>query len=288
MDLHTVYHNFTLQKHNIANIDATLQLLGSSVLVSLSGALRIHLASLLLQADSNFFTIIAGFLIIYSVYTLDRTLDSEEDKINRTELNDSNKYLGLTVAVVSFLIGSVLLAKEGMLIFALIPFVTGYLYSKGIQIGKYSFRLKGGLGVKNIVVCLTWGIFIVGLTGCKRFIPVAFIFLFYGLKVFINSIIDDFKDIKGDIVAGVQTLPIYLGEQKTCNLLVGLHIISHIVLLISIITDMIAFEPVILFVSFVCGLICIQKYTKTENYSKIGLALFKDLESSITFGMLMI
>jgi len=288
MDLHTVYHNFTLQKYNISNIDATLQLLGSSILVSISGALRIHLASLLLQVDSNFFTIIAAFFIIYSVYTLDRTLASAEDNINRTELNGSNKDLGLTVVVVAFLIGGILLAKEGMLIFALIPLVTGYLYSKGIQLGRYSFRLKGGLGVKNIVVCLTWGIFIVGLTGCKHFIPVAIIFLLYGVKVFINSIIDDFKDIKGDIVAGVQTLPIYLGEQKTCNLLIILHIIYHMVLLVSIIANVISFEPLILFVSFVCGLICIQKYTKTENYSKLGLALFKDLESSITLGILMI
>ncbi len=288
MDLYTIYHRFTLQKYNISNIDATLQLLGSSVLVSISGALRIYLASLLLKVDSNFSTIVAGFLIIYSVYTLDRTLDSAEDKINRTELNGSNKDLGLTVAVVSFLVGSILLAKEGMLIFAFIPFVTGYLYSKGIQLGRYSFRLKGGFGVKNIVVCLAWGIFIVGLTGCKCSISVALIFLFYCVKVFINSVIDDFKDIKGDIVAGVQTLPIYLGEQKTCNLLVGFHLITHMILLISIITNVIAFEPVILFVSFLCGLICIQNYTKTENYSKTGLALFKDLESSITLVMLII
>jgi 4-hydroxybenzoate polyprenyltransferase len=175
-----------------------------------------------------------------------------------------------------------------MLIFAIIPFATGYLYSKGVKLGRYSFRLKGGLGVKNIVVCLTWGIFIVGLTGCKHFIPVALIFLLYGAKVFINSIIDDFKDIEGDMVAGVRTLPIYFGEQRTCNFLVGIHVITHIILLFSIIANEIAFEPVILFVSFICGLICILNYTKTESYSKTGLALFKDLESSITLGILLL
>jgi hypothetical protein len=112
MDSYTVFHNFTLQKYKISNINPTLQLLESSVLVSISGALRIHLASLLLQVNSNLFTVIAGFLIIYSVYTLDRALSSEEDQINRSELNGSNKDLGLAVAVAAFLIGSFLLAKE--------------------------------------------------------------------------------------------------------------------------------------------------------------------------------
>lgn len=71
--------------------NATLELLKSSILVAFSGALRIHLAFLLLHIQSSILTCVAGGLIIYTVYTLDRALGSEEDTVNRTELNGSNK-----------------------------------------------------------------------------------------------------------------------------------------------------------------------------------------------------
>ena len=67
-------------------------------------------------------------------------------------------------------IGTYILAKEGMLALAFVPLITGYLYSKGIKIGKFALKLKGGLGMKNIVVGLTWGIFIAGLAGRNNFV----------------------------------------------------------------------------------------------------------------------
>ena len=109
--------------------NATFELLKSSVLVAFSGALRIHLAFLLLQIQSNLLICVAGGLVIYTVYTLDRTLGSEEDAVNRKELNGSRKEVGLAVCLLTFLTGSYILAKEGLLIIAFIPFVTCYLYS---------------------------------------------------------------------------------------------------------------------------------------------------------------
>ncbi len=247
--------------------NATFELLKSSVLVAFSGALRIHLAFLLLQGKSSLLTCIAGGLVIYTVYTLDRTLGSEEDAVNRKELNGSRKEVGLAVCLLTFLIGSYILAKQEMLIMAFIPFVTCYLYSKGIKIGKFAFKLKGGFGVKNLVVGLTWGIFIAGLAGsnCGKIIPIALIFTFFGVKLFVNSAIFDFKDIKGDTLAGIKTLPVSLGEQNTRNLLIGIYLISHVILGIALICGVIAFEPLIIIYSLICGLICIQKHTKSEE-----------------------
>ncbi len=72
------------------------------------------------------------------------------------------------------MVGTYILAGEEMLPLAFITFVTGYLYSKGIKIGKFALKLKGGLWVKNIVVGLTWVFFIAGLagSGCRNLIPV--------------------------------------------------------------------------------------------------------------------
>ncbi|WP_410507856.1 UbiA family prenyltransferase [Methanosarcina hadiensis] len=243
--------------------NATLELLKSSILVAFSGALRIHLAFILLHIQSSILTCIAGGLIIYTVYTLDRALGSEEDSVNRTELNGSNKRVGLIVSLLAFLIGTYILAKEGLLALAFIPFITGYLYSKGIKIGRLALKLKGGLGIKNIVVGLTWGIFIAGLagSGCGDLVPIVMVFIFFGVKLFINSAIYDFKDIKGDALAGIKTLPVSLGAKKTRTLLTAMHMLSHMAIGIALIHGALAFEPLIILYSFICGLICIQKFT---------------------------
>lgn len=247
--------------------NATFQLLKSSILVAFSGALRIHLAFLLLHIQSSILTCIAGGLIIYTVYTLDRALESKEDSVNRTELKGSNKKVGLIASMLAFAIGTCILAKEGMLALAFIPFLTGYLYSKGIKIGKLALKLKGGLGIKNIVVGLTWGVFIAGLagSGCGDLVPIVMVFIFFGVKLFINSAIYDFKDIKGDSLAGIKTLPVSLGARKTRTLLIAMHMLSHLAIGIALIHGALAFEPLIILYSFTCGLICIQKFTNPRN-----------------------
>ncbi|KKG13144.1 UbiA family prenyltransferase [Methanosarcina sp. 2.H.A.1B.4] len=274
--------------------NATIELLKSSILVAFSGALRIHLAFLLLHIQSSILTCIAGGLIIYTVYTLDRALGAEEDTVNRTELNGSNKKVGLVISLLAFIIGTYILAKEGILTLAFIPFITGYLYSKGIKIGKFALKLKGGLGIKNIVVGLTWGIFIAGLagSGCGNLVPIVLVFIFFGVKLFINSAIYDFKDIKGDTLAGIKTLPVSLGTQKTRNLLTAMHLISHLALGIALIHGVLAFEPLIVLYSFICGLICIQNFTNSEDENlssrKLERTFLVDGESTSILGLRMI
>lgn len=274
--------------------NATLELLKSSLLVAFSGALRIHLAFLLLHIQSSILTCVAGGLIIYTVYTLDRAFDSEEDTVNRKELNGSNKKFGLAVSLLAFILGTCILAKEGMFALAFVPFITGYLYSKGIKIGKFALKLKGGLGIKNIVVGLTWGLFIAGLagSGCGNLVPIVLVFIFFGVKLFINSAIYDFKDVKGDTLAGIKTLPVSLGTRKTRNLLTSMHLLSHLVLGIALIHGVLAFEPLIVLYSFICGLICIQNFTSSEDEKLSSQTLERtvlvDGESTSILGLRMI
>jgi 4-hydroxybenzoate polyprenyltransferase len=271
--------------------NATLELLKSSVLVAFSGALRIHIAFLLLQIHSSIFTCIAGGFVIYSVYTLDRALGSEEDIVNRKELSGSRKEIGLAASMLTFVIGSYVLAKEGILALAFLPLITGFLYSKGIKIGKFALKLKGGLGVKNFVVGLTWGAFISGLAGstCKSILPIVLVFTFFGVKLFVNSTIYDFKDVKGDTLAGIKTLPVSLGARNTRNFLLGLHLLSHLILGIALINGVLAFEPLIILYSFICGLICIHNYTKNDDeespFRKLERTILVDGESTSIVGL---
>lgn len=274
--------------------NATFELLKSSVLVAFSGALRVHIAFILFHVQSSMLACIAGGLVIYTVYTIDRTLESKEDATNRKELNGSKKEIGLAAALLAFLIGSYLLAKEGLLIIAFIPLVIGYLYSKGIKIGRFFIRLKGRAGVKNLVVGLTWGACTAGLAGksCGSIVPVILIFIFFGVKLFVNSTIYDFRDIKGDTLAGIETLPVSLGEKNTRNLLTGMHLFSHLILGIALIHGFLAFEPLIILISFLLGLICIQNYTKSVDEElllfKFTRTILVDGESALILGLRLI
>ncbi|WP_321429953.1 UbiA family prenyltransferase [uncultured Methanolobus sp.] len=269
----------------------TINLLKSSILVSFSGALRIHIAFLLLHIQSVFLNCLAGGLIIYAVYTLDRAMDAEEDIANRPELKGASRKTALIISLICFLAGAAILTANGLILIAFLPLITGYLYSKGARIGKFNLKLKGGLGMKNLVVGITWGAFIAGIAGIYAtglFAP-AIVFLYFGLKLFINSAIYDFKDIKGDTLAGLKTIPVVLGQKKAKIMLLSLHTLSHIILLMSIITGILAFEPIILGYSFIIGLLYIKNFAEpveVETKNRLARRLFMiDGESTTIVGL---
>ena len=216
---------------------------------------------------------LAGGLIVYAVYTLDRALEPAEDAINRSELKGANKKLALFVCLITFAVGCYILNSSGLLLIALMPLVAGYLYSKGLNIGRIKLKLKGGLGVKNLVVGITWGTFIASIAGVglETILSVFLVFFYYGSKLFINSTIYDFKDVKGDLMAGIKTLPVSLGEKNTRRLLLTLHIGSHLLLISAILMHLLAFEPVVVTYSLAIGLLYIFRLTKNrENETPLG------------------
>jgi 4-hydroxybenzoate polyprenyltransferase len=272
-------------------IRATINLLNASILVGISGVFRLYVAFFFLGTKPSVLASIGGGLVIYTIYTLDRTLECKEDTVNRSELAGSRKDAGLLASISAFIIGTFILFMERLLIISLLPFVVGYLYSKGIKIGRLNLKLKGGLGAKNLVVALTWGICITGIVGksAGNIIPLIFVFLFFSSNVFINSVIYDFKDVMGDSLAGIRTLPVQLGEKKTIALLLILHLLIHSSMLMATIKGYIAFEPIILLYSFTSGIISITIYsvaTKAESKTrKLIREFLVDGESAMEIGL---
>jgi 4-hydroxybenzoate polyprenyltransferase len=180
---------------------------------------------------------------------------------------------------------------DGLLLLAFLPLVTGFLYSKGIKVGKHHLKLKGGLGVKNLVVGITWGAFIAGIAGwyAESILPVFAVFLYFGCKLFVNSSVYDFKDLKGDALAGIKTLPVSLGEQKTRDILLGIHLLSHSLLSILMMSELLAYEPMLLVYSFIAGLVCINRFAapvEKESKNRLYKRLFVvDGESSMIVGL---
>lgn len=240
----------------------TLRLLNSSTLVAFSGALRLHIAFLLAGIEPMIKIDIAGGLIIYSTYTLDRALDSEEDAINRGELIGSKKHVAIAACIIAFLAGTLILTSESIFFASFFPFIVGYLYSKGIKIGRFKLKLKGSAGGKNLVVALTWGgtIAIIVSKWTDSIFTIVSIFLFYAIKLFTNSILYDIRDIKGDMAAGIKTLPVCMGKNRIKKILMIICLLLHSVMFLSIMMNFIRPETVILSYSFLVGILCLSFY----------------------------
>jgi 4-hydroxybenzoate polyprenyltransferase len=116
-----------------------------------------------------------------------------------------------------------------------------------------------------------------------------FIFIYFGFKLFINSAIYDFKDVRGDALAGIKTLPVSLGVKKTRYVLLAMQTVSHLVLLGAVTQGYIAFEPVILFYSFIAGAVCIMFYTIPQEMEtkekKMVRTFLVDGESTSIMGL---
>jgi len=206
----------------------TLHLLGSSIVVAVSGSLRLHIAFLFAGIPALLPIYCAAGFIIYATYTIDRATGSKEDELNRAELTGSNRKIGIAIALFLFVIGALTLAKERIIAAPFVPFLIGGLYSHGIRLHGHRFSLKGGTGMKNLVIGLTWGgtmaIIVGGLSGISSALA---ILMFYGTKLFYNSVLYDMKDIRGDKEAGIMTIPACYGIRNTKNLILfalfGLH-----------------------------------------------------------------
>ncbi len=249
-------------------LNATFRLLVSPLMIAISGGLRLYVAFLLVGSTPIIPLCIAAVLIVYATYTLDRTVKTKEDEINRREEEEADRHVGIGVVVISLVIAILILIKMHVSIFiAFFPFFMGFIYSRGIKIGKFKLSLKRGYGIKNIVVAFTWAF-----TTCvliykwtETFFQLLLVFAFFFLKSFINSVICDCRDIKGDLAAGLTTIPIYLGEKRTRKILQILHFVFHLTAITLVLLNIIELETIILVYSWIFGMIYIWLYANSKK-----------------------
>lgn len=246
----------------------TLRLLGKSVVVSVSGGFKVYVAYLMLNVRPNVALCIASALIIYSVYTLDRALKSKEDEVNRKREESVGTSSALLVVNASLVIAVMILINEGISpVVAFWPFIIGFLYAKGLKLGKKIWKLKGSFGIKNFVVAFTWtsslGMLIYPAAG--SFSMLILISTFFFFKSFINTIIYDYRDAKGDYLAGLKTIPVYLGEARTRIILQLLNSLLHISIITLVLLGLAEIEMLILLYSWIVGLIYISFYTNFKR-----------------------
>jgi 4-hydroxybenzoate polyprenyltransferase len=222
-------------------------------------------------------------LIIYATYTLDRALDCREDAINKSELIGADGNIGILACAIAFLAGTGILLRDGIILAPFFPFLVGYVYTHGIRIGPYSLRLKGGAGVKNAIIGLTWGgtIALIVSHWCSAVTTVLIIFLFYGIKLFITSCVNDFKDVKGDMAAGIRTLPACLGEDLTKKVLLLMNVVLHGVMVYAVIFHIIGNEWVVLVYSLAINTSFLMIYS--SSFEQCSDVIFRRMREIVIY-----
>lgn len=184
--------------------------------------------------------ILATFLVIYSVYGINKITDTEEDQLNapeRSDLISSHrklfKYTAVSAYVLAVIIG--LLYGWQVLLVLLFPLLAGLVYS--IQINPRIPRLKDIFAVKSLIVALSWTVgntFLPIVNFNVNLLVILLIFYFFFIKSFINTVLFDLMDVEGDEKTGTMTIPVVIGRSSTIKLL----LVLNSTLLILIYTSM--------------------------------------------------
>ncbi len=189
--------------------------------------------------------LLTAYLFTYASYTLNRKKEWQQDL---TSLPERTQYVlrrarySNIIITVSYVIAFAIAFLTNLIFFAalLVPLILSYLYNVGskrfVPIIGVS-RLKEKLLVKNIVVSAGWGLAAL-LTLLYYLGPfsatVLIIFAFITLRLFVNTVFCDIRDVKGDAETGIKTLPIVLGVRRTRFLLIIINTLSGLFVLLAI------------------------------------------------------
>jgi 4-hydroxybenzoate polyprenyltransferase len=232
-------------------------LISTSLFLAINGSLKVIFSGFLYDIF-RFNTSIFTFLITFGIYGLNKLTDFKEDAINSQERARIIKKLGsifkLSV-VISFILSLVLGFLDNILTLPVLffPLFLGTLYS--VKLSKNLPRLKDITGVKNITIALSWAVVSTFLPAIyvskKEIVLILLVFYLFFLKSYINSIIFDVRDMEGDRMNGVRTIPVSLGRKKTKMLLLILN--STLLLWLLIFIEYLMKYFYVLFFSIIYG-----------------------------------
>ncbi len=187
--------------------------------------------------------LLMAYLFSFGAYTVNRRADFEQDRTShpdRTRYLEGRRALLPLMAAVSFGLGYALALLRNLEFFLalLLPLLLTFAYSvgsKGMARAVGLSRLKEGLLVKNLAVSFGWSLIplLVGLYYLE--VPSAILALspFIFLRLMVNTIFFDVRDVEADVKYGVRTLPASLGQRRSWQLMDAVDLASgaYVVLL---------------------------------------------------------
>ncbi|CDG64954.1 MAG: hypothetical protein PWQ15_1121 [Methanobacterium sp.] len=213
-------------------------LTSSSVFIAFSGCLKTFFSFSLYNIPLSYPLLIATFLVIYSVYGLNKITDTKEDQLNtpeRSQIISSHRklftYTPIFALIISLVIG--IFNSWNALLVLIFPLITGLIYS--IKFHPRIPRLKDICGVKNFSVALSWTVgntFLPVINQCVDFLFMGLVFYFFFIKSFINTVLFDLLDREGDKKNKTITIPVVMG--KSCTILLLLILNTTMILVIQL------------------------------------------------------
>jgi 4-hydroxybenzoate polyprenyltransferase len=196
------------------------------------------------------------------IYNLNRITDTTEDRINVPKRIDFVRKWGqmfMTAGTLMLIaaISIALMTSFGSFLIIMSQLAISVLYS--------IFRLKKRYILKNLVVAFAWGMtpVMVGAYFNLLDIRIMAISIFFLVEFFINTVIFDIKDVKGDYLYKIRTLPTVIGIKNTKHACLIINIFSGLILLLSIIYQILPITALLLtpllFYVFIYIMICDRK-----------------------------
>jgi 4-hydroxybenzoate polyprenyltransferase len=182
------------------------------------------------------------FLVVFSVYNLNRKTDEAEDELNherRFRITKRFERHLFIAALGAYLIALIIAAFHGLTAFCVvtIPLVSGIFYSVPVLPKWCGYgRLKEIPVMKNLVVSTAWAL-------TFSLVPVylgtstpdagsIIVFLFIFCWTFVGSVLPDIRDRSGDAATGVATIPVLVGVAKSRHILSVLNLSAGAAILI--------------------------------------------------------
>lgn len=254
----------------------------TSLFIGLVMAAILYFSFLLLGIPSSTLLLFATFFLAISVYSLNKVTDVKEDIVNlpdRAQFVKKNRNYLLFASLEAINIAVVLafLSNPAAIFIILFPFYVGVFYSLGVR----KLRIKNVLVFKNVMAAGTCTVAAV-LLPLAIHVDVPFIILmvayFIFVKLFINSVLFDVRDIDGDEKAGVRTIPVYLGRSKTRNIMLLLNSTLIVWVALSLLQGLFYSYLFVLILSVVYGYWYILRFTRASAKTSRLFDLFVDGE----------
>jgi (E)-4-hydroxy-3-methyl-but-2-enyl pyrophosphate reductase len=255
-------------------------LLLSNLLVSLGALSLSYTAAILSGRNPDILYPLLTFFYIYAIHVIYRFLDKGASTYNDPERAGFYKrhrvFLGLS-SVMAIVCVLSLSYSMGMKVFLLMSglILLGIFYSipiipSGVRhLWRYA-KIKDIPGSKTLLEALAWAVVITLIPLLTTEIikwPAVIITFFVVLALaFVRTAFFDVFQVQGDLIVGVETLPITLGEKRTMSLLKWIILFTVAVLIIAPTLSFISIFSLLLIACFFTLSMCLIAYQKRRIY----------------------
>ncbi len=256
-------------------------LLLSSLLASLGAFSLSYSASFLSGRNSDLYYPLLTFLYVYAIHVLYRFLDRGAATYNDPEkarfYRKHRIFLGLSsilsiccALTLSFYIDiKVFIAMAGLTLLGIIYSIP-LIPSSVRHLWRYT-KIKDIPGSKTLFEAFAWAVVITLLPLLTRAVinwpAVIVTFMVVLAFAFVRTAFFDLFQVQGDLIVGVETLPISLGEKRTISLLKWIMISATAILLLAPLFDIVSIFSLLLVICFFTLAMCLIAYEKRKVYA---------------------